>query len=87
MALICHQEGAVCSSPAVLPHVESAHSGSLLCAPHLQDPPPRSVDHQELSYSTGTLSISKGGGVPLLRDSFVEVLNNLDPTNLGVPIP
>lgn len=80
------QEEVQCS-PAVLSHVESAHSGSLLRAPHLQDAPPRRVDHQELSHSAGALGTPEGGGVPLFWDSFVEVLYHLDPANLRVPIP
>lgn len=73
--------------PTVLPHVEGPHSGALLRAPHLQNAPSRGIDHQELSYSAGTLSVSKGGRIHLFGDSFVEVLYNLDPANLGVPIP
>ena len=75
------------SLPTVLPHVEGPHSGPLLRAPHLQNAPPRGVDHKELSYSAGTLSISKGGRIHLFGDSLVEVLYNLDPADLGVPIP
>lgn len=71
----------------MLAHVEGRHPGPLLRAPHLQDPPPWSVDHEELSYSTRALCAPEAGGVPLLRRPFVEVLCDLGPASLCVPVP
>lgn len=71
----------------MLAHVEGRHPGPLLRAPHFQDPPPGSVDHEELSYSTRALRAPEAGGVPPLRRPFLEVLYDLGPASLCVPVP